>query len=96
MRRLTRNDFAGALQLLARVGAQADDVRSFAHVVVLALGDLVTCERITLSVCSLNTGQPLEVGLPDVQPLAPDGGHCKRVGLRYEIAMPLLATVERG
>ena len=91
MRHLTRNDFAGALQLLARVEAQADDVRSFAHAVMLALGDLVACERMTLSVFDLNTGQRQEVGLPDVQPRAPDGDHCQRIGLKYAIAVPLFS-----
>jgi DNA-binding CsgD family transcriptional regulator len=89
MSHLTRNDFASALQLLAQVEAQADDVRSFAQAVVVALNEFVACERVTLSVCDLNTGQRQEVGLPDVQPRAPDGKHCQRIGLKYAMAVPL-------
>lgn len=91
MRHLTRNDFAGALQLLARVEAQADDVRRFAHAVTLALNDFVVCEMTALCVCDLNTGQRQEVGLPEVQPGAPDGEHCQRIGLKYTIAVPLFS-----
>lgn len=89
MRHLTRNDFASALQLLARVEAQAYDVRRFAHAVVMALNEFVACERTMLCVCDLNTGQRQELGLPEVQPGAPDDEHCQRIGLKYATAVPL-------
>jgi DNA-binding CsgD family transcriptional regulator len=89
MRHLTRNDFASALQLLVQVEAQADDVRSFSDAVVAALNEFVACERATLCVCDLNTGQRQEVGLPEVQPGAPDDTHCQRIGLKYATAVPL-------
>ncbi|MEP6589168.1 MAG: helix-turn-helix transcriptional regulator, partial [Polaromonas sp.] len=78
MHHLTRNDFACALQLLARVEAQADDVRSFAYAVLRALGEFVACELMTLCVCDLNTGQRQEVGLPDVQTGADEMDGLKR------------------
>ena len=64
MNHLTRNDFASALQVLARVEAQADSVRSFAQAVVQALNGFVASELTTLSVCDLSTGQREVVGLP--------------------------------
>ena len=67
MKHLTRNDYAGALQVLARVEAQADNFDSFAHAVVLALNDFVSSELTTLSVCDLMTGHRHVVGLPGVR-----------------------------
>lgn len=67
MNHLTRNDYAGALQLLARVEAQAGDVDSFARAVVRALNDYVPSELTTLSVCDLLTGHRHVVGLPGVR-----------------------------
>lgn len=67
MKHLTRNDYASALQLLARVEAQADDFDSFAHAVVQALNDFVASELTTLSVCDLMTGHRQVVGWPGVR-----------------------------
>ena len=63
MNHLTRNDYAGALQVLARIEAQAGDVDSFARAVLLALHDYVASELTTLSVCDLMSGQCQVVGL---------------------------------
>lgn len=67
MNHLTRNDYAGALQLIARIEAQAENVDSFARAVVLALNDYVASELTTLSVCDLLTGHRQVVGLPGVR-----------------------------
>lgn len=67
MNHLTRNDYAGALQLLVRIEAQAGDVDSFARAVVLALNGYVASELTTLSVCDLFTGHRQVVGLPGVR-----------------------------
>ena len=67
MNHLTRNDYAGALQLLARVELQAGDVASFARAVVRGLSDYVPSELTTLSVCDLRTGHHQVVGLPGVR-----------------------------
>lgn len=67
MNHLTRNDYAGALQVLARIEAQADDVHRFARAAVLALNDYVASELTTLSVCDLVTGHRQVVGLPGVR-----------------------------
>ncbi|MDO8719477.1 MAG: LuxR C-terminal-related transcriptional regulator [Polaromonas sp.] len=75
MKHLTRDDYASALEVLARVEAQADNCDSFAHAVVQALSDFVDSERTTLSVCDLMTGQRQTVGAPG--------------GLQYAIALPL-------
>jgi DNA-binding CsgD family transcriptional regulator len=67
MNHLTRNDYASALQLLARVEAQAGDVDSFARALVLALNEYVPSELTTLSICDLLTGHRQVVGLPGVR-----------------------------
>ena len=67
MNHLTRNDFANALQLLARVEAQAENVNSFARAVVPELGDYVASELTTLSVCDLFTGHRQVVCLSGVR-----------------------------
>ena len=67
MNHLTRNDYARALQLLARVEPQTGDEGSFARAVVLALHDYVAAELTTLSVCDLVTGHRRVVGLPGVR-----------------------------
>lgn len=67
MNHLTRNDYASALQVLARIEAQADDVDRFARATVLALSDYVASELTTLSVCDLLTGHRQVVGLPGVR-----------------------------
>ena len=67
MNHLTRNDYASALQVLARIEAQAGDVDSFARAAVLALNDYVASELTTLSVCDLFTGHRQVVGLPGVR-----------------------------
>jgi hypothetical protein len=43
MKHLTRDDYASALQVLARVEAQADNSDNFAHAVVQALSGFVAC-----------------------------------------------------
>lgn len=67
MNHLTRNDFASALQVLARVEAQAYSVRSFAQAVVQALNSFVAAELTTLSVCDLASDQREVLGLPSVR-----------------------------
>jgi DNA-binding CsgD family transcriptional regulator len=136
MNHLTRNDYASALQLLARVearvGAQAGAVDSLARALVLALHGYVASELTTLSVCDLCTGHRQVVGLPgvrlgadeiacfdrhffehplvryhgleggmltrrisdlvsrrDFQRSALYGDYYQRIGLEYEIAVPL-------
>ena len=104
MKQLTRNDFASALQLLAQIEAQADDARSFAQAVALALNDFFAADLTTLSVRDLSTGQHqvvgLQAGLPthrmadrvsrhDVQRSATQGDSGLRIGLAYTIAVPL-------
>lgn len=104
MKHLTRNDFASALQLLAQIEAQADDARSFAQAVALALNDFVASDLTTLSVRDLIADQQqvlgLQAGLPtlrmadqisrhDVQPSAPQGDGCWHSGLAHTIAVPL-------
>lgn len=70
MNHLTRNDYASALQVLARIEAQAEDVASFARAAVRALNGYVASELTTLSICDLFTGHCQVVGLPGVR-LAP-------------------------
>ena len=67
MNHLTRNDYASALELIARIEAQAENVDSFARALVLALNDYVASELTTLSVCDLLTGHRQVVGLPGVR-----------------------------
>ncbi|WP_366806993.1 LuxR C-terminal-related transcriptional regulator [Polaromonas sp.] len=75
MKHLTRDDYASALQVLARVEAQADSCDGFAHAVVQALSDFLGSELTTLSVCDLKAAQHQAVG--------------SRGGLQYAIAVPL-------
>lgn len=75
MSHLTRNDYAGALRLLARVERQTGDESRFAHAVVQALHDYVAAELTTLSVCDLQTGHRRVVGLPGT-PLGADEMAC--------------------
>ena len=67
MNHLTRNDDASALQVLARIEAQAEDVASFARAAVRALNGYVASELTTLSICDLFTGHRQVVGLPGVR-----------------------------
>ena len=67
MNHLTRHDYASALQVLARIEAQAEDVASFARAAVLALNGYVASELTTLSICDLFTGHRQVVGLPGVR-----------------------------
>ncbi|MDW5442305.1 helix-turn-helix transcriptional regulator [Polaromonas sp. SM01] len=67
MNHLTRHDYASALQVLARIEAQAEDVASFARAAVLGLNGYVASELTTLSVCDLFTGHRQVVGLPGVR-----------------------------
>ena len=67
MNHLTRNDYAGALRVLARIEAQAGDINSFARAAVLALHDYVACELTTLSIRDLRTGHRQVIDLPGVR-----------------------------
>jgi DNA-binding CsgD family transcriptional regulator len=67
MNHLTRNDYAGALRLLARLERQSGDLESFARASVKALNEFVASELGTLSVCDLVTGHRQVVGLPGVR-----------------------------
>ncbi len=67
MNHLTRNDYANALEVLARIETQAGDVDSFARAAVLALNGYVASELTTLSVCDLRTGHRQVIGLPGVR-----------------------------
>lgn len=87
MNHLTQNDFASALQVLARIEAQADSVRGFARAVAQALNGLVAAELTTLSVRELGTGQREVLGLPG----ALHGDDERRIGLEYAIAVPLFS-----
>lgn len=64
MKHLTRNDYAAALALVARLQSVASDARTFAREVLLALTEFVPSELTTLSECDLATGQRRVVGLP--------------------------------
>lgn len=91
MKHLTRNDFANALQLLARVEAQAENVNSFAFAVVSELGDYVASEVTTLLVCDLFTGQCQEVSRHEFQHSALQDDDHRRIRLAHAIAMPLFS-----
>lgn len=67
MKHLTRDDYASALQVLARAEAQADNFDRFAQAVVQSLSAFVASELTTLSVCDLMTGQCQVVGWPDAR-----------------------------
>lgn len=91
MNHLTRNDFVNALQLLARMEAQAENVNSFARAVVPELGDYVASELTTLSVCDLFTGHCQVVGRPEFQRSALHDDDYRRIRLEYAMAMPLFS-----
>lgn len=67
MNHLTRNDYAAALRLLARLEEQSGDLECFARASVLALNEFVASELATLSVCDLVTGHRQVIGLPGVR-----------------------------
>ncbi len=67
MKHLTRNDYAAALALVARLEPAAGDARTFANEAVLTLTGFVASELTTLSDCDLVTGQRHVVGLPGVR-----------------------------
>jgi DNA-binding CsgD family transcriptional regulator len=67
MNHLTRNDYAGALRLLAALEPAAVDTTRFAREAVAALSDFVASELTTLSVCDLVTGHRYVVGAPGVR-----------------------------
>lgn len=67
MNHLTRNDYAGALRLLARLEAESGDLESFARASVAAVSEFVAAELATLSVCDLVTGHRQVVGLPGLR-----------------------------
>ena len=91
MNHLTRIDFINALQLLARIEAQAEDVNSFARAVVPELGDYVASELTTLSVCDLFRGHCQVVGRPEFQRSALYGNDHRCIRLEYAMAMPLFS-----
>lgn len=68
MMHLTRDEYASALRLVARVQAQADNFDRFAQVLVQSLNDFVTADMTLLSVCDRVTGQRQVVGWPAVPP----------------------------
>ncbi len=72
MNHLTRNDYAGALALVARLQPAAADAAGFAREAVLALPGFVASELTTLSVCDLVTGHRGVVGVPGVRLAAGD------------------------
>ena len=73
MNRLTRNDFATALNLLAGLESRADDgAARFARHAVEALAGDVAAELWTLSVCDLQTGHRQLIGLPSLTLSAAD------------------------
>ena len=67
MKHLTRNDYAAALALVARLQPAASDARAFAQDVVVALAEFVASELTTLSECDLASGRRRVVGLPGVR-----------------------------
>ena len=94
MNHLTRNDYASALRVLARIEAQAGDVDSFARAAVLALNEYMASELTALSVCDLCTGQRRAAGLGAV--LSRRGpGFNERDQERLELLRPHLAFLYR-
>ncbi|MDB5881019.1 MAG: hypothetical protein JWP43_897 [Ramlibacter sp.] len=75
MNHLTRNDYASALQLLARLETESAGLESFANASVRAIGDFVASEITTLSVCNVVSGHREVVGLPRAA-LAPADIEC--------------------
>ena len=67
MNHLTRNDYAGALRLLAQLEAHSGTVDSFARAAVAAVSGFVASEVTTLSVCDLVTGKRLVIGEPTLR-----------------------------
>ena len=95
MNHLTRNDFANALQLLARVEAQAENANSFASAMLPELGDYVASEVTTLLVCDLFTGRCQVVSRHEFQRSAFHDAHGWRIRLEHAIAMPLFSNQRR-
>lgn len=94
MNHLTRNDYASALRVLARIEAQAGDVDSFARAAVLALNEYMASELTTLSVCDLCTGQRQVTGLGAVSSRRRLGFN-ERDYARLELLRPHLAFLYR-
>jgi DNA-binding CsgD family transcriptional regulator len=67
MNHLTRNDYAGALRLLAQIESESLDLDSFATAAVAGVAQFVASEVTTLSVCDLLTGHRRVIGIPDVR-----------------------------
>jgi DNA-binding CsgD family transcriptional regulator len=67
MNHLTRNDYAGALRLLARLEAESGGLECFVRASVMAVNEFVASELATLSVCDLVTGHRQVVGLSDAR-----------------------------
>jgi len=57
MNHLTRNDYASALRLLARLEVEAQDLESFGRAAVAVVGELVAADVITLSECDVDADQ---------------------------------------
>ena len=72
MNHLTRNDYASALALLARLEAESGSLEGFARASVQAIGNYVASEVTTLSVCDLVTGHRQVVALPGQRLAAAD------------------------
>lgn len=102
MNHLTRNDYASALRLLARLEAESTSLESFARASVEAVGHFVASEITTLSVCDLATGHRQVVGVPghalaaaDIESFdryfrtPPYADDYRRVRLEHAMAVPL-------
>jgi DNA-binding CsgD family transcriptional regulator len=64
MNHLSRNDYAGALALLARIETSVVSVESFVHETVAAVGEFVAADLTTLCACGLVDGPRAVIGLP--------------------------------
>ena len=89
MNHLTRQDYANALDVLARIEANADSTRSFTRATAQALTGFVASEFTTLSVCDLLSGHRHVVRLPTAG--VPAYG-LPRSGVEYGIAVPLFKS----
>lgn len=67
MNHLTRNDYAAALRLLARLEAESDNPECFARASVAAVSEFVASEHATLSVSDLVTVHRQVAGLPGLR-----------------------------
>jgi DNA-binding CsgD family transcriptional regulator len=77
---LTRNDYAAALRLLARLEASSGDPEAFAQASLAEVNGFVASEFATLSACDLVTGHRAAFSADDN----------RRMGLAHAVAVPLL------